>query len=232
MVNKNDLLSSISKYNTIYTQVTQIRTLLAQYKQQYLQEFEGDIMDIENEKAARAREATNAHAAVHEAAPREATSHNEAPSHNEATSHNEAPSPNENMPVSPEIVLPKKETAFTNLKRLVDTFYTKLCRQFHPDRPTGDETKFLRLQEDYEKQNVAGIVHLGLTQLDNNNITELVQDDEVVPLHQNIEKECSKLTSEIRELMSTLPWIWGNAVEQERPYTRLRIVRKLREQLY
>jgi hypothetical protein len=111
--------------------------------------------------------------------------------------------------------------------------YTKLCRIFHPDRATGDETKFLRLQEDYEKNNIADIVHLGLTSLDDNvKLAELVQEDEIAPLYANIEDECRKLSGEISELMTSLPWIWGNAAPQEKPMTRLRIVRKLRQHLY
>ena len=216
---------------------------MEQYTQDYLREFQGDLLDISQEQAARkASDAPAVPPPVHasgcqvdlrETPPDSGAETAAGAGAEPGTNSSSGASSNSSSNAGSPLPAAEQPMNYSKLGRLVSVLYTKLCRVFHPDRPTGNEVKFLRLQEDYEKHNVADIVHLGLTTSDAQvQLTELVQEDEITPLYQNIEEECRKLSNEIGELMTSLPWIWGNAAPQEKPITRLKVVRKLREHLH
>ena len=252
---KQQLATTINKYNHVYDQIEQAKSLLAEYKVKYLQEFQSEInqfekerqeleeiekLRIETEKMETAMKIKQTDSGNGE----ESQPSQEGVNDTNQTDTNQTSRPNTDN--DSKDVPPKKyeerlndeqtEAAppvlqLKNLNRLFTILYDKLCRIYHPDRPSGNEEKFLKVQEEYERQNLPALIKIGCI-TKSLEFESIVKDDEVPILTQTIEEQLKAHISEMDEIKNNIMWIWGNAQESEKPGLRTRILQLMRKQVH
>jgi hypothetical protein len=102
-----------------------------------------------------------------------------------------------------------------------------LCRIYHPDRPQGDETKFLRVQEYYENKDIINL--LNLTNKDT--VLEIIKEGEIEPLYKTVKNQTSVIQKDINEIKSNMIWVWATAPASEKVRIKAKIIGYMRQQI-